>query len=195
MQMLTTVSEEDTGDTANQHEVDRRFVLVGHVYYRFRPEEVQEFVQSCGQINRSIVLADKYGTLKGLAYVEFHVEQTAQNSLFFNGSLFGGRPLKVNHQRANIFGFGKGKGNPSITHGFLGGQGGQQDAVAEVHAQLMEPRRVNGQVCIRHCEERLSGLRASLRELLERHTDKFVVHYDGHTGSMPHLFILDARSD
>ncbi len=61
------------------------------------------------------------------------------------------------------------------------GHGTQQEAVAEVLAQLRDPRNVDGQVWIPNYKERYSGLQMSLRELLEKHTDKFVIHYDGHT--------------
>ena len=137
MQMLTTVSEEDTGDTAEQDDVDRRSVFVGNVHYRSTPQELQKIFLSGGQINRIIFPAKNFhGTPKGFAYVEFHDEQSAQNSLLLNGSLFRGRQLKVNHKRANVLGLSEGKGKQSTKCGFLGGQGTQQEAVAEVLAQL-----------------------------------------------------------
>merc|ERR1712194_137699 len=61
-------------------------------------------------------LVDKYtGSPKGFAYIEFADEQSVQNSLLLNGSLFRGRQLKVVQKRTNVPGWtlakgGKGKG-------------------------------------------------------------------------------------
>lgn len=52
--------------------------------------------RSQGQINRITILVDKWsGHPKGFAYVEFAEEQSVQNSLLLDGSLFRGRQLKV----------------------------------------------------------------------------------------------------
>merc|ERR1712228_988367 len=75
--------------------------------------------KSCGQINRITILIDKYtGSPKGFAYVEFADEQSVQNSLLLNGSLFRGRQLKVTQKRTNVPGWNKGKKG-----GFKGGKG------------------------------------------------------------------------
>merc|ERR1719298_286679 len=112
-----TDSVQETGDGADREEVDRRSVYIGSVDYGSTPEELQEHFKSCGQINRITILVDKYtGHPKGFAYIEFADEQSVQNSLLLNGSLFRGRQLKVTAKRTNVPGFnwkgaaGKGKG-------------------------------------------------------------------------------------
>ena len=76
---------------------------------------MQEHFKSCGQINRITILVDKYtGSPEGFAYVEFVNDQSVQNSLLLNGSLFRGRQLKVVQKRNNVPGWNakgtKGKG-------------------------------------------------------------------------------------
>mmetsp|Transcript_145732 Transcript_145732/g.379018 ORF Transcript_145732/g.379018 Transcript_145732/m.379018 type:complete len:190 (+) Transcript_145732:63-632(+) len=110
-----TETVEETSDGLDGEDVDRRSVYVGSVDYGSTPEELQEHFKSCGQINRITILVDKYtGSPKGFAYIEFSDEQSVQNSLLLNGSLFRGRQLKVVQKRTNIPGFmkGKGKGKP-----------------------------------------------------------------------------------
>mmetsp|Transcript_56822 Transcript_56822/g.122871 ORF Transcript_56822/g.122871 Transcript_56822/m.122871 type:complete len:199 (-) Transcript_56822:51-647(-) len=107
-----TDSVSDAGDGVDPEEVDKRSVYVGNVDYGSTPEELQEHFKACGQTNRITILVDKYtGNPKGFAYIEFADEQTVQNSLLLNGSLFRGRQLKVTQKRTNIPGFNvKGKG-------------------------------------------------------------------------------------
>merc|ERR1719453_713981 len=84
-----TSSVEGAQDGADPEEVDKRSVYVGDVDYGSTPEEVQEHFKSCGQVNRITILVDKYtGHPKGFAYIEFATEQSVQNSLLLNGSLF-----------------------------------------------------------------------------------------------------------
>merc|ERR1712187_159590 len=112
-----TDSAEDDGTTPGNDEADRRSVYIGSVDYGSTPEELQEHFKSCGQINRITILVDKFnGSPKGFAYMEFADEQSVQNSLLLNGSLFRGRQLKVVQKRTNVPGWtlggkgGKGKG-------------------------------------------------------------------------------------
>merc|ERR1719163_2573197 len=111
-----TDSVEEVEDGIDREEVDKRSVYIGNVDYGSTPEELQEHFKSCGQINRITILVDKYtGHPKGFAYVEFGDEQSVQNSLLLNGSLFRGRQLKVTQKRTNVPGWnfeskGKGKG-------------------------------------------------------------------------------------
>merc|ERR1719201_290453 len=114
-----TDSVEEHGDGIDREEVDKRSVYIGNVDYGSTPEELQEHFKSCGQISRITILVDKYtGNPKGFAYIEFADEQSVQNSLLLNGSLFRGRQLKVIQKRTNIPGWnfkgksGKGKGKP-----------------------------------------------------------------------------------
>jgi len=106
-----TDSVEDTTETVDREEVDRRSVYVGSVDYGSTPEELQEHFKSCGTMSRITILVDKYtGSPKGFAYIEFADEQSVQNSLLLNGSLFRARQLKVVQKRTNLPGFIKGKG-------------------------------------------------------------------------------------
>mmetsp|Transcript_52097 Transcript_52097/g.137635 ORF Transcript_52097/g.137635 Transcript_52097/m.137635 type:complete len:184 (-) Transcript_52097:335-886(-) len=109
-----TDSVEESSETIDREEVDKRSVYIGNVDYGSTPEELQEHFKSCGQINRITILVDKYsGSPKGFAYIEFADEQSVQNSLLLNGSLFRGRQLKVIQKRTNVPGWkGKGKGKP-----------------------------------------------------------------------------------
>jgi len=113
--LTDAVDEVDEG--VDREVIDKRSVYVGSVDYGSTPEEVQEHFKSCGQINRITILVDKYtGSPKGFAYIEFADEQSVQNSLLLNGSLFRGRQLKVIQKRTNVPGWnskgkkGKGKG-------------------------------------------------------------------------------------
>eukprot|EP00429_Kryptoperidinium_foliaceum_P136224 CAMPEP_0176272666 /NCGR_PEP_ID=MMETSP0121_2-20121125/45827_1 /TAXON_ID=160619 /ORGANISM="Kryptoperidinium foliaceum, Strain CCMP 1326" /LENGTH=187 /DNA_ID=CAMNT_0017612837 /DNA_START=127 /DNA_END=690 /DNA_ORIENTATION=+ len=111
LKKLTDSVEEDVGEGVDREEVDRRSAYIGNVDYGATPEELQEHFKSCGQINRITILVDKWsGHPKGFAYVEFAEEQSVQNSLLLDGSLFRGRQLKVVQKRTNIPGFFKGKG-------------------------------------------------------------------------------------
>ena len=112
-----TDSVEETVESTDREEVDKRSVYAGNVDYGATPEEVQEHFKSCGQINRITILVDRYtGSPKGGAYIEFENEQSVQNSLLLNGSLFRGRQLKVIQKRTNVLGWnmkgskGKGRG-------------------------------------------------------------------------------------
>jgi len=106
-----TDSVEEHGDGPNREEVDKRSVYIGQVDYGATPEELQEHFKSCGQISRITILVDKFsGHPKGFAYVEFADEQSVQNSLLLNGSLFRGRQLKVMQKRTNVPGFNFGAG-------------------------------------------------------------------------------------
>lgn len=108
-----TDSVEEQGEGIDREEVDKRSVHIGNVDYGSSPEELQEHFKSCGTINRITILVDRNtGQPKGYAYIEFADEQSVQNSLLLNGSLFRGRQLKVVQKRTNIPGYiwkGKGK--------------------------------------------------------------------------------------
>merc|ERR1719157_296594 len=106
-----TDSVEDAGEEVDREEVDKRSVYIGSVDYGSTPEELQEHFKSCGAVNRITILVNKFdGHPKGFAYIEFADEQSVQNSLLLNGSLFRGRQLKVTVKRTNVPGFMKGGG-------------------------------------------------------------------------------------
>merc|ERR1719169_344986 len=101
-----TDSVEEVGEDMDREETDKRSVYIGNCDYGSTPEELQEHFKSCGSINRITILVDKYsGSPKGFAYVEFADEQSVQNSLLLNGSLFRGRQLKVTQKRTNVPGW------------------------------------------------------------------------------------------
>merc|ERR1712187_256220 len=87
---------EDGDEFGDSEEVDGRSAYIGQVDYGSTPEELQEHFKSCGPINRITILVDKFtGNPKGFAYIEFGDQQTMQNAVLLNGSLFRGRQLKV----------------------------------------------------------------------------------------------------
>ena len=187
MQMLATVSEEDTGDTAAQDgrwtpTLDRRGSPTAEIW-------------SSAQSNFELELDHSEGHTYGIDSKEA-LQARLDDLIDECDSLLNGRALRAlrkidPHAAIGILKNLNGK-RDSIRHpsAFVGaaaekigarGHGTQQEAVAEVLAQLRDPRNVDGQVWIPNYKERFSGLRMSLRELLEKHTDKFVIHYDGHT--------------
>merc|ERR1719460_3440881 len=101
-----TDSVEEHGDGIDREDIDKRSVYIGNCDYGSTPEELQEHFKSCGQISRITILVDKYaGHPKGFAYIEFADEQSVQNSLLLNGSLFRGRQLKATQKRTNVPGW------------------------------------------------------------------------------------------
>jgi polyadenylate-binding protein 2 len=107
--------EEDEAPLGETLESDKRSVYVGQVDYGATPEELQEHFKSCGTINRITILVDKWtGSPKGYAYVEFAEEESVQNAVLLNDTMFRGRQIKVSAKRTNIPGMnrkgGKGKG-------------------------------------------------------------------------------------
>lgn len=115
------MEEGDDMAGAETLESDKRSVYVGQVDYGATPEELQEHFKSCGTINRITILVDKWtGSPKGYAYVEFAEEESVQNAVLLNDTMFRGRQIKVSAKRTNIPGMnrkggkgrGKGKGAP-----------------------------------------------------------------------------------
>eukprot|EP00375_Theileria_parva_P000438 XP_763107.1 hypothetical protein [Theileria parva strain Muguga] len=98
----------DDMDTDNHEDVDKRSIYVGNVDYSTKPQELQEFFKSSGQINRITIMVDKYtGHPKGYAYVEFSNEDAVNNAIMLNESLFKERIIKVIPKRKNIPGFNR----------------------------------------------------------------------------------------
>jgi len=94
-------------------DVDKRSIYVGNVDYGATPEELQSHFQSCGTINRVTILCDKYsGHPKGYAYIEFLEEDSINNAMVMNESLFRGRLLKVVPKRTNVPGLGRASAYP-----------------------------------------------------------------------------------
>eukprot|EP01098_Paradermamoeba_levis_P007519 TRINITY_DN310_c0_g1_i1.p1 TRINITY_DN310_c0_g1~~TRINITY_DN310_c0_g1_i1.p1 ORF type:complete len:232 (-),score=70.98 TRINITY_DN310_c0_g1_i1:186-821(-) len=97
------------GSSGSSKEVDKRSIYIGNVDYSTTAEELQTHFQSCGTINRLTILCDKWtGHPKGFAYIEFAEEESVNNSVLLEGSIFRGRPLKVIPKRTNIPGFKRG---------------------------------------------------------------------------------------
>ncbi|GIX64099.1 RNA recognition motif-containing protein [Babesia caballi] len=118
---------EDTAETEENEEVDRRSIYVGNVDYATKPHDLQEFFKASGQINRITIQVDKWtGKPKGYAYIEFANEDAVNNALMLNDCLFKERIIKVIPKRKNIPGFYKKR--PSQTRGrgrgFRGGSTG-----------------------------------------------------------------------
>jgi len=137
-----TDAVEEVDEGVDREEIDKRSVYVGSVDYGSTPEELQEHFKSCGQINRITILVDKYtGSPKGFAYIEFSDEQSVQNSLLLNGSLFRGRQLKVIQKRTNVPGWnskGKGKGKEGAV------EETRRDRVQQLLAQRQNAKKGKG---------------------------------------------------
>jgi len=96
---------------ASGPDVDSRSIYVGNVDYSTKPEELQEYFQACGVVNRITILCDKTtGHPKGFAYIEFKEVESAQNALLLNETEFKGRPLKISLKRTNVPGLARGRG-------------------------------------------------------------------------------------
>eukprot|EP00002_Diphylleia_rotans_P013463 TRINITY_DN2634_c0_g1_i1.p1 TRINITY_DN2634_c0_g1~~TRINITY_DN2634_c0_g1_i1.p1 ORF type:complete len:210 (-),score=54.73 TRINITY_DN2634_c0_g1_i1:459-1088(-) len=101
---------EQDQDLTSGPEVDGRSVYVGNVDYSTKPEELQEYFQACGTINRVTILCDKItGHPKGFAYIEFASKEAVDIALTLTDSPFKGRQLKVTAKRTNIPGRGRGR--------------------------------------------------------------------------------------
>eukprot|EP00871_Galdieria_phlegrea_P003719 jgi/Galph1/4348/GphlegSOOS_G2998.1 len=123
---LKEVQEQSASEVPSTEEVDRRSIYVGNVDYGATPEELQSHFKECGTINRVTILCDRFtGHPKGFAYIEFAMEEGANNAVFLNESLFRGRTLKVSLKRNNVPGIsttdrGRGRGFPPRGFGFRG---------------------------------------------------------------------------
>ncbi|KAH3675734.1 hypothetical protein WICMUC_002526 [Wickerhamomyces mucosus] len=126
-------------ELAEQQELDKRSVYVGNVDFKSTPDEVEEFFNSAGSINRVTILFDRYtGYPKGYAYVEFESAESVEKAVNeLNGKEFRGRILSVVAKRTNLPGFsnkprgsfrGRGRGGfrgrGRGRGGFRGGRGG-----------------------------------------------------------------------
>ncbi|CAO3599089.1 unnamed protein product [Absidia cylindrospora] len=120
--------------------MDSRSIYVGQVDYGTSPEELQNFFQQCGQINRVTILCDKYtGHPKGYGFIEFAEEASANHALSLDQALFRGRQLKVTPKRANVPGMiprgrgrGRGRGGGGVG-GRFGAGGGRGYAPPPLH--------------------------------------------------------------
>lgn len=128
-----TVERGDSGaapsaEEASREEADARSVYVGNVDYGCTPEELQQHFQGCGTVNRVTILADKFGSPKGFAYIEFLEAEAVSSAALLEGSELRGRQIKVSPKRTNVPGMkmrGRGRGGfaPRGRGGFYGGRG------------------------------------------------------------------------
>mmetsp|Transcript_41358 Transcript_41358/g.81098 ORF Transcript_41358/g.81098 Transcript_41358/m.81098 type:complete len:220 (+) Transcript_41358:37-696(+) len=96
--------------------VDARSIYVGNVDYATEPEELENFFQSCGTVNRVTILVDKWTNRpKGFAYVEFKDQEAIVNAMILDATEFKGRNLKITPKRTNV---------PSFKRGGKGGRRG-----------------------------------------------------------------------
>lgn len=89
-------------------QADSKSIYVGNVDYTTSPEELREFFQSCGIVNRITILCDRWsGHPKGYAYIEFKDQDAVVNAMILNETTFKGRLLKISPKRTNIFGYNR----------------------------------------------------------------------------------------
>ncbi len=109
----------------NQEEIDSRSVYVGNVDYSTGPNDLKEFFDEKGTVNRITILYHKYtGRPKGYAYVEFEKAETVPEAIKLSGTEFKGRPLAITVKRTNYPGLNKNKYDSS-RGGSRGGRGGR----------------------------------------------------------------------
>ncbi len=118
-------SQDSIPTGAESAEADARSIYVGNVDYATTVDELKNHFQACGAINRITIPCDKFsGQPKGFAYIEFAAEESVQNSMALNESLFRNRLLKVTPKRTNIPGFSaRGRGARGMPRGGRGGRG------------------------------------------------------------------------
>lgn len=139
--MQSTVEKsfkKDAVHAENGPNVDSRSIYVGNVDYSTTMDELQEFFQSCGPVNRVTILQNKWtGQPKGFAYVEFQDCDAIVNAMILNETPFKGRPLKISPKRTNIHGFFGGKGGKGK------GKGGKGKGGKGFYGRRYRPRRNN----------------------------------------------------
>merc|ERR1719266_3135348 len=80
-------------------EADSKSIYVGNVDYSTSPEELKEFFQSCGIVNRITILCDKWtGQPKGYAYIEFKDQDAVVNAMILNETTFKNITQKDKHR-------------------------------------------------------------------------------------------------
>ena len=97
-------AEEAAGSSSlSSSSADARSIYIGSVDYGATAEELQAHFQGCGTVERVTIMTDRFtGHPKGFAYMEFTEEESVQNALALNDSLFRGRQLKVTAKRTNV---------------------------------------------------------------------------------------------
>jgi polyadenylate-binding protein 2 len=101
--MQSQIEESLKPQTGGGSEADARSIFLGNVDYSTTPEDLEEYFQSCGAINRITIPTDKFtGMSKGFAYIEFKDAEAVNNALLLNGVDFKGRPLKIVGKRTNV---------------------------------------------------------------------------------------------
>lgn len=108
----------------NQREIDARSVFVGNVDYAALPDDLKEFFNDCGEVNRVTILFNRFtGKPKGYAYVEFEEVETVALALAKTGAELKERPVTITQKRTNFPGMGKrGKGKGRGRGGRRGGR-------------------------------------------------------------------------
>ncbi|ORX71319.1 RNA-binding domain-containing protein [Linderina pennispora] len=117
---MTAEAEAEKSEEAAADDVDARSIYVGNVDYASTPEGLQEHFKGSGTINRVTILCDKFtGHPKGYAYVEFATTDAVTKAQILDGSMFHGRPLKVNPKRTNVPGMHRGRGRGRGRGGYM----------------------------------------------------------------------------
>eukprot|EP00002_Diphylleia_rotans_P029342 TRINITY_DN5970_c0_g1_i1.p2 TRINITY_DN5970_c0_g1~~TRINITY_DN5970_c0_g1_i1.p2 ORF type:complete len:205 (-),score=42.66 TRINITY_DN5970_c0_g1_i1:319-933(-) len=138
-------SAENDADHSSGPEADGRSVYVGNVDYSTKPDELQEYFQACGTINRVTILCDKHtGHPKGFAYVEFASKDAVDIALSLSDTPFKGRQIKVVPKRTNVPGRGRGRrfgGGRGASFGRFGGSPRGSYGYGGYRASHFRPRR------------------------------------------------------
>lgn len=114
------MEDEAAPEAGAKEEADARSVFVNNVDFGTTPEELQQLFAGCGTVNRVTILADKFGTPKGFAYVEFMETDAVDNAIMLDNTELRGRPIKVMRKRTNLPGMKRGRGR-GRGRGYYGG--------------------------------------------------------------------------
>lgn len=79
----------------------RRTVYVGNLDTTLSAEQLMAFFSGCGEIRYVRMSGDETQPTR-FAFVEFSESSAVNTALQYNGAIFGGRPLKVNHSKNAI---------------------------------------------------------------------------------------------
>lgn len=97
-------------DPSTELEITKRSIHISNLHPKTSVEELESHFSSCGAISRTTIRKDKFGKSKGFAYIEFSSEKSVESALSMEGSVLGGKKLRVNVKRINHPGMGRKRG-------------------------------------------------------------------------------------
>jgi len=87
----------------DQTSLDERSVFVKNIDEKLDVEELKQYFESCGAVERVTVLTNKFtGQPKGCAYVQFKSKVAVANALLLDGKTWQGNEIEVKPKRTNV---------------------------------------------------------------------------------------------